>query len=285
VFVALAGVLWGHGALALGVLVLPKYLSYGDAVRLGVAYRVVVYTALLPWTLADRCREWVSGQAVVAGVRLAADPELTAVVLAPLVACGLAFAIDRACRSRKGRLVCTALCVAGLSAAAILALQLADGVSAEREFFALVSQNETPHQSPSTVAGARRFLAEHRYSRWRSEALRIEAMAAEEAGDDLGAERTWQEFGASFGDPTVPGVAYAEYSRARCWERLGWPQEAARHYRRAVAIIAARDDGIQDWIGSDGTQAIARIERESGRILLAEYWTERTIDASAKRRD
>ena len=283
--VACVGILWGNLALAIGVIVLPGYLAYGLAVRSGLAYRIVAYTALLPWTLADACRTWTAKSISFGGAGFELDSVFAVALLAPLVACALAYAVLRVCRARGVMLALVPLAVAAVLAGVVLVGQLADGVRAEREFFALISTTEVPHRSPMVVEGTRAFLVEHPYSRWRSEALRITAMAAEESSDYATAERTWHRFGESFHEQGVPGMAYAEYSSARCWERLGWPHEAARHYRAAVGVIRARNDGIQSWIGSDGAKAIARLARADGLVLRARYWTERADDVSALRRD
>lgn len=283
--VALVGILWGQGALALGALVLPTYLAYGDAVRTGVAYRVVAYSALLPWKLAELVGTRIADGVRIGAIRAEPDTAFVIAVMAPLAACAIGFGIALACRSGFGRRLAAVIGVVVVFAGLVVAIQLADAARAEREFFALVSKSAAPHPSKPVVEGAQRFLAAHRYSRWRSEALRIEAMAAEESGDDVSAERIWKRFAESFGDPHVPGVAYAEYSRALCWERLGWSDQAAQHYRGAVAIVRMRGDGIQGWIGSDGATAVARIERADGRLLRAAGWTEKADDVSAAGRD
>ena len=281
--VAFSGVVWGQAALAAGVIMLPRYLVYGEAATVGIAYRLVAWTALAPWTVADR----VATQATEYFGRIgggAPNTLLLTALTAPLVGC-LLVAGALACRGRRLRWGLWALGTLVVVATAAMTLQLADSVQAEREFFALVSQSDTPHQSPLVVAGAERFLADHPYSRWRSEAIRIGAMAAEASGDDADAERRWGVFGESFADQTVPGVAYAEYSRARCWERLGGSRKAAKHYRRAVSIVRGRSDGIQSWIGSDGATALARTELAQGRPLRAAYWMKRANDIPAASRD
>ena len=278
--VALAGVVWGQAALAAGVILLPRYLVYGEAVKDGPAYRIVALTALLPWTLAESIMPHLSGVLGGIGGR-APSPSLLVALAAPLVGCLLVaggVTVFRARYLRWGRMAFGTVAVVAVAA---LTLQLADSVRAEREFFALVSQSETPHRSPRVVAGAEGFLAEHQYSRWRSEAIRIGAMAAEASGDDVDAERRWNAFGESFDDAVVPGVAYAEYSRARCWERLGGSRKAAEHYRGAVTIIRGRSDGLQSWIGSDGATALARLEFAQGRPMRAAYWKKRANDISA----
>lgn len=275
----IVGMLWGQAALAVGELVLPRFVVYGEAVKRGFAYRVVASTALLPWSAAgEGVRRVGNVRAHLLGVSL--EPGFAVAVLAPLVGCVLVGALAVSARGGWWRKGSAAIVLVVIAASSVLALQLADNVVAEREFFALVSSSETPHRSPAVISGAERFLMRHPYSRWRSEALRIGAMAAEASGDDLAAERRWERFGDSFRDATVPGVAYAEYSRARCWERLGWPGHAADHYRHAVSVIRARSDGIQSWIGSDGAMALARTERAQGRPLRAAYWTEKANDVS-----
>ncbi len=282
--VALAGVLWGQAALAVGVILLPRYLVYGEAVKEGAAYRVVAFSALLPWTLADGLAPHVGELTSRLGLGVP-NPLLVTALVAPLVGCVLVAMAAMVLRGRPLRSVRLAFGTLVLVAAAALTLQLADSVRAEREFFALIAQSDTPHRSPRIVAGAEQFLAEHPHSRWRSEAIRIGAMAAESSGDDADAERRWDVFGKSFDDTQVPGVAYAEYSRARCWERLGGSRKAAQHYRGAVSIITGRSDGIQSWIGSDGAAALARLELVQGRPLRAAYWTKRANDISAVSRD
>jgi len=278
--VALAGVVWGQAALAVGVIVLPRYLVYGEAVKGGAAYRLVALTALLPWTLAGGIAPHLNGLlGRICGSAL--NPLLLTALAAPLMGCLLVAGVAIVFQGRYlrwGRLAGVTVAVVAVAA---LTLQLADCVRAEREFFALVSPSETPHRSPNVVAGAERFLAEHPYSRWRSEALRIGAMAAEASGDDVDAELRWSAFGESFDDTAVPGVAYAEYSRAKCWERLGGSRKAEKHYRGAVSIISGRSDGIQSWIGSDGAAALARMELAQGRVLRAAYWKKRANDISA----
>ncbi len=282
--VALAGVVWGQAALAVGVLLLPRYLVYGEAVKAGNAYRIVALTALLPWTMAVGIASHASGFLGRNGIG-PPDPGLLTALVAPLAACALATGAAVVFRSRRLRWGRLAVGGVVIVAAAVLTLQLADCVRAEREFFALVSQSDTPHLSPRVVPKAESFLAAHPYSRWRSEAIRIGAMAAEASGDDADAERRWLDFGESFNGAAVPGVAYAEYSRARCWERLGGSRKATRHYREAVSIIRGRDDGIQSWIGSDGAIALARIEVAQGRPMRAAYWTRKANDISAASRD
>jgi len=283
--VSLAGVFWGQAALAVGVIVLPRYIVYGEAVKDGFAYRVVSVSALLPWTLAEGVAPHLGGIFSRLGLGVP-NPLLATALLAPLVGCALIATASLVLGGRSPRWIPLALGGLVVFASAALTLQLADGMRAEREFFALVSQSDTPHRSPRIRAGAEQFLDAHQYSRWRSEAMRIGAMGAEASGDDVDAERRWAAFGASFGrGPVPPGVAYAEYSRARCWERLGGSRKAARHYRGAVSIIAGRADGIQSWIGSDGAAALARMELAQGRPLRAAYWTKRAIDISAASRD
>lgn len=282
--VALSGVLWGQAALAVGAILLPRYLVYGEAVKDGAAYRIVALTALLPWTLAARIALHASGLLGRIGVG-PPEPGLLIALAAPLTACVLVAGAAVVFRSRYLRWGRLALGGVVIVAVAALTLQLADSVRAEREFFALVSQSDTPHLSPQVVSGAERYLAAHPYTRWRSEAIRIGAMAAEASGDDVDAGRRWFAFGESFNGAVVPGVAYAEYSRARCWERLGGSRKATRHYRAAVSIIRGRTDGIQSWIASDGAVALARIEVAQGRPLRAAYWTKKANDISAASRD
>jgi len=282
--VSLAGVLWGQAALAAGVIVLPRYVVYGEAVKDGFAYRIVSLSALLPWTLAEGVAPHLGGIFSRLGLGVP-NPLLATALLAPLVGCALIATASLVLGGRSLRWIPVASGALVVVASAALTLQLADGMRAEREFFALVSQSDTPHRSPRVRAGAEQFLGAHPYSRWRSEAMRIGAMGAEASGDDVDAERRWTEFGASFDGEPVPGVAYAEYSRARCWERLGGSRKAARHYRGAVSIIAGRSDGIQSWIGSDGAAALARMELAQGRPLRAAYWTKKAIDISAASRD
>lgn len=272
--------LWAQVAVAVGELVLPRFITYGEAVRQGLAYQTVSSTALLPWSAAvEVVRRLGDVGPHLPGVSLSAS--FLAAALAPSIGCVLVGALAVMTRFGWWRIGSTAVLLVVSAASLALVLQLGDNVRAEHEFFALISSSETPHRTPAVISGAERFLARHPYSRWRSEALRIEAMAAEASGDDAAAERRWERFGDSFHDATVPGVAYAEYSRARCWERLGWPAQAADHYRHAVSVIRARSDGIQWWIGVDGAQAIARLERVQGRPVRAAYWTEKANDVPA----
>jgi len=277
-------VLWGQIALAIGSLLLPRYLVYGKTVGNGVAYRIVAGTLLLPWSMARAVARYVGEvPGFTLGARL--DPKFVVALATPLIGCvvvaGLA-AVLRVAPRRWSRLAVGTVTVA---ACVVLTLQLSDAVRAESEFFALVSLADVPHTSPRVVAGAERFLLEHPHSRWRSEALRIGAMAAEASGDDVAAQRRWSEFGDAFEDASVPGVAYAEYSRARCWERLGASRRAAMHYRKAVSVIRGRTDGIQSWIGSQGAAALARRERALGRPMRAAFWSDTANDISAAGRD
>lgn len=279
-WVALGGVLWGQGALAIGSILLPRYLVYGESVKHEAAYRVVASTALVPWTVAGQIARFATG---AEGTWLA--PKFVVAVAAPLLGCLLVAGFVTVGRSRARRVAVTVLGILALTASVALALQLADTVRAEREFFAMVSAADEPHRAPGVVAGAGRFLAKHPHSRWRSEAIRIQAMAAEEAGDEVTAQSRWREFANSFDDASVPGVAYAEYSRARCWERLGASRRAATHYRRATAVIRGRSDGIQSWIGSQGAVAVARRELALGRPIRAAFWSDTANDISATGRD
>jgi len=286
---ALVGVVWGQAALATAVILLPRYLVYGEAMTAGLAYRAVAATVLLPWSLAWGVAPHL-GRISVHFFGRVPDPAFVTALATPLAGCLVAAGIAAGLRTwRRGRtLAIGALVLVGAAAVVAstsLALQLGDCVQAEEQFFALMSLSDTPHQSPRAVAGAERFVAEHPDSRWRSEALRITAMAAEASGDDRAAERDWHRFGDSFRDPSVPGVAYAAYSRAQCWERLGSSRRAARHYRDSVSVIQGRSDGTQAWIGSDGATALARMELAQGRPLRAEYWIDKANDVSVTGRD
>ncbi len=286
---ALGGVVWGQAVLATAVILLPHYLVYGEAVTFGLAYRAAAVTVLLPWSLARSAAPHL-GRLCLHFFGRVPDPAFVTALITPLAGCLVATGIIAGLRTlRRGRrLVIGGLAIVGAAAvvaSAALALQLGDCVRAEEQFFALMSLSETPYQSPRAVAGAERFVVEHPDSRWRSEALRITALAAEASGDDGAAERDWRRFGDSFSDPMVPGVAYAAYSRAQCWERIGSSRRAARHYRDAVSVIQGRSDGIQGWIGSDGATALARMEFAQGRPLRAEYWIDKANDVSVTGRD
>jgi hypothetical protein len=166
--------------------------------------------------------------------------------------------------------------VVTLVSTAVVAGQLSDAAVAERSYFALVSGAEKPWTDEPTVARARAFVARYPLSRWRSEALRILAMNAQIHGRTGVAEAEWRRFQACFDDPLAPGVAYAQYSRALCFERLGEPGRAAALHVAAIGVIRSRSDGIQAWIAPEAAKRVAQLKRQSGMPVTAAYWTEQS---------
>jgi hypothetical protein len=264
----LAGLVWGQVSIALALVVVPTYLVYGERVANGAPFLVASWTLLAPLSLA----------------RLCAGDSRAALVLAPMIA--VAGCLAGACASvrvRCGGPLRWALVLGLVSATvstALVALQFGDAAAAERAFFALAARAEVPHKNPETVRAARDFVERHPGSRWCSEALRIVAMAEWDAGNVQAASELWRRFELCFDDPLAPGVAYAEFSRALCDERLGWHAGAERHLRAAIGIIRARGDGIQAWIARDAAKHLVDLQLSDGLVATGDYWKTKSMTFS-----
>ena len=264
------GLAWTQIVLMLASVVVPPRVALAPRIAVGVFYRIAEWTVLAP----------LSGAALVASAVghpvTVVRPTFAVALLSALLATGVCVALAWAlCNGRVRRslgLAMLATCVLAMGSAGVVVGQLHDAEVAERTFFALVSRATVPSADEATVASARTFSNRYPMSRWRSEALRIVAMHAWAQGRFARAERTWSEFEGCFEDASAPGVAYAEYNRALCFERLGWPSRAITCYRLAIAIIRSRGDGIQGWIAPNAAARVARLERYSGMPVTAAYW-------------
>jgi len=270
-----AGIVWAQVGIALKLLVLPGYIALGDRVVEGAWFRLGEWTLLAPITLATRL---VSPLAASDAAALAGSAGPTQAVLTVSSCAGVALCatVWRVLATPKWRRVGVASLVAfgllGAASVGVVALQLHQAAAAQQSFFAMVSRVDAAHKDPATVSAAREFARRHPDSRWAGEALRIVAMAEWDAGHVRTASQLWRQFASRFRDPTAPGVAYAEYSIALCYERMGRRDEARRHHRAAIDVIRARGDGIQAWIASDAAARLSAAERHDGRHALAGYW-------------
>ena len=269
-----AGLAWAQAALVTASVVVPQRLELAPRIARGPFYLLVRWTLLAPLSAAVRIVS-ASG-AEVSAVR----PTFTAAALCALLAmCGC---LGWASLLSRSRLRVVARCVGGIAlvvtllAVTAVAGQLRDAAVAERAYFALVSRVEKPWTDDATVAGAQAFVTRYPLSRWRSEALRILAMHAELRGHTAEAEAMWQQFEACFDDPLAPGVAWAEYSRALCLERLGEPGPATSHHLAAIGVIRSRTDGVQAWIAPEAAKRVAQLQRQAGMPLTAAYWTDQS---------
>jgi tetratricopeptide (TPR) repeat protein len=265
-----AGLAWTQLALVLSSVVVPPRLALAPRIASGASYRVAEWTLLAPLSAAARL---VSATGRAASV---VRPSFAIALLAALLATGTCVAIALLLgvdRLRRSLGVAALLAFAlSTSCSAVVAGQLHDATVAETAFFALVSRAPVPSADEATVAAAREFAKRHPLSRWRSEALRIVAMNASAEGRFGEAERVWGEFESCFDDAEAPGVAYAEYSRALCFEKLGRPSQAIACYRDALEVIRSRSDGVQAWIAPDSAKRIATLEASSGMPVTAAYW-------------
>ena len=266
---ALAGVVWGQVAIAVSLLVLPRFHVLGERVADGWAYRLAAWTLLAPLEVATLV--------VAGGSNAAADRPFATLVVCPLlgaVMCVMAAACSLSSlkwRRALGRTIAAAGLL-GMVCGSIVGLQLHQAILAEEVFFAMVSRVEIPHKDMATVAAAREFVRRYEDSRWAGEALRIVAMAEWDAGRIDSAHRLWSRFASRFSDPSAPGVAYAEYSMALCDERLGRTLATEAHLHNAIAVIRSRGDGVQGWIAAEAAERLAALERSDGRYALAGYW-------------
>jgi hypothetical protein len=265
-----AGLAWTQLSLLLAALVVPPRLALAPRIAATTPYRIAEQTVLAPLSVAARLCSLAGpyASAVRPGFAVALASALVAIGTCTLVA--LLLGVERL--RRPIRLTLAATCAVAVVSAGIVAVQLRDAAVAEHEFFALVRRSATPSADERTVAAAAVFVRQHPLSRWRSEALRIVAMHAWAHGRYAQAQRVWSDFEACFDDPRAPGVAYAEYSRALCFERMGRVRDAIACDRKAIGIIRSRSDGIQAWIAPDAARRIARLERTEGMTLTAAYW-------------
>jgi len=157
-------------------------------------------------------------------------------------------------------------------AATGLARQVSQVERAEQAFFAMLSGVDVAYRDERCVRSAEAFADKFPDSRWRGEALRIVAMNHEISGHWEQAASAWARFDALFAGSGLPGEAYAEYSLARCAERLNRLDESAAHYRAAIAIIRARADGIQGWIPVEAAKRLAAVERRTGLVASSYRW-------------
>ena len=264
------GLAWTQVVLVLASVVVPPRLALAPHIAVGAFYRIAEWTVLAP----------LSGAVLVASAvghpATPVRPTFSVALLSALFATGACVALASVRRNGRLRmplgLAMLAICVVAVGSAGVVAGQLHDAEIAERTFFALVSRAAVPSADETTVAGARAFADRYPMSRWRSEALRIVAMHAWAQGRFTSAERTWSEFEGCFEDASAPGVAYAEYNRALCFERLGRPSRAITCYRLAIGIIRSRGDGIQSWIAPNAAARVSRLEQYSGMPVTAAYW-------------
>jgi len=269
------GLAWAQVALVTASILVPQRLALAPRIAHGAFFLIARWTLLAPLTGAVRLAASFGG-GEVSDVR----PTFAVTALCALLAMGACLGVEMVLANTRWRIaVRSVLALAFLTtlvSTAVVAGQLSDAVVAERAYFALVSQAEKPWTDELTVAAARAFVARYPLSRWRSEALRILAMNAEIHGQTAVAEAHWREFQACFDDPLAPGVAYAEFSRALCLERLGESARAAEHHVAAIGVIRSRGDGIQAWIAPEAAKRVAQLQRRAGMPVTAAYWTEQS---------
>ena len=269
----IVGLVWAQVAIAVHVLVLPRYLPLGLSIAYGGWFRAASWTLLAPLSLAS----WLTraGQSQGASAPTI-DLPLPTLVLSPLLAVMLCvLAALSLGRQRWRAATAGVLALAGLIGATsgvAVAMQFTAAASADGAFFALLSGVEVAHKDAAAVAGARDFVRRYPDSRWTGEALRIVAMAEWDAGRIEAAAQQWTRFAARFRDRSAPGVAYAEYNLALCDERLGRWADARGHLREAISAIRLRGDGTQAWIARDAARRLEVLERLAGRHALAGYW-------------
>ena len=264
------GLAWTQLALVLASVVVPPRVALAPRITHGAPYRLAEWTLLAPLSGASRIASAVGRPVTVIRPTCATAALCALLAMATCVGLGSLLGVERL--RRLVRLAVLALCAVAVGSAGVVAGQLHDAVDAERTFFALVSHATAPSADEATVADARTFAEEYPMSRWRSEALRIVAMHASARGRPAEAERVWSQFEACFDDVSAPGVAFAEYSRALCFERLGQPMRALACYRTAIGVIRSRGDGVQGWIAPDAAKRIARLEQLTGMPVTAAYW-------------
>jgi len=268
------GLAWAQAALVTASVVVPPRLELGPRIARGPFYLLMRWTLMAPLSASVRILSLGSNE--VSAVR----PTFSAAALCALLAMSALLGVEALLAHVRWRRAvrCTATLVvaATLVSSSVIAGQLHEAVVAERAYFALVSRVEKPWADETTVARARAFVARYPLSRWRSEALRIVAMHEELHGRYDEAEAAWRRFEACFDSPSAPGVAYAEYRRGLCFERLGEPNRAAAHLDAAIGVIRSRTDGIQAWIAPDAAKRIAQLQRQAGMPATAAYWTEQS---------
>lgn len=265
-----AGLAWAQIGLVAAAVLIPQPLALAPRIARGPVYMVAEWTLLAPLSSAVRIAS-AAGPAVTAE-----RPTLWAAALCALIATTACVSIASLLRVQRLRAVVgwtllVAFAVSTVSAG-MLASQLSDAAAAQRTFFALVSRTARPSADEASVSAAEAFVRRYPLSRWRSEALRIIAMHAEARGRFAEAQGAWSEFESCFDDPSAPGVAYAEYSRALCFEHLGRPEQAIAHHLAAVSVIRSRTDGIQSWIAPEAAKRIAALETSASMPVTASYW-------------
>ena len=256
---------------------LARCLPLGGRIVDGVWYRAASWTALAPLRLAQLVTS-------AAGLRTAdGDVSFAAAILCPVLAMALCVALVAALGRSRRRVLAVAIVGAAALFAAVssagLAMQLRDVVIAEQVFASLATRGGWSVLRPDAgaVGDARAFLHAHPDSRWTSEAWRVLAADASARGRDEEAAEAWRSFRGCFRDPIAPGVAYAEYSRGLCEERLGCSGEARRCYQAAIAVIRARRDGVQSWIAVESARRLATLDRATGMVATADYWTSKSV--------
>lgn len=80
---------------------------------------------------------------------------------------------------------------------------------------------------------------------------------------------------------TVANAARAHWLCSRVYAVLGRGEPALHHARRAVALLEAGGDGIEDWDWPGAAEAMARALAVSGDAVAAEAWKARAVEAAA----
>ncbi|NTU71158.1 MAG: hypothetical protein HGB10_04995 [Coriobacteriia bacterium] len=273
------GLVWAQACAAVALLVLPRYLILAERIALGTWFRLAAWTVGLPLSLGGSIS---SGRVLGAAEGTVGWEPLVLSSLVAVTVCVSAaqlLASSDRCRVAASAVIATAL-LAGGAGSVMVAHALWDGQRAEAVFFDLLGRQGAPQRDPSVVASARDFASRYPDSRWASEALRIQAVAASERGSTAEEVELWERFSACFRNRAAPGVAIAEYNLGRCARRIGSRAVAAEHFAAALALIDRRDDGVQSWIATASLAGLRDLARERGRHALASRWDEEFRRAS-----
>ena len=136
----------------------------------------------------------------------------------------------------------------------------------------------TPPPPPALDAETHRALGKGLFNRtW--DLLEIEARTTTQDDEMIDTAHAsawhWRQVG------TVANVARGHWMCARVYAVLGRGEPALHHARRAVAILAAGGDGIEDWDDAAAAEAMARALVVTGDLTGAAEWKARGVVALA----
>ncbi len=132
----------------------------------------------------------------------------------------------------------------------------------------------TPPPPPQLDAETHRALGAGLFNRtW--DLLEIEGRTAAQDDEMIDTAHAsawhWRQVG------TVANLARAHWMCSRVYAVLGRGEASLHHARRAVAVLDAGGDGVEDWDGAAAAEAMARALVVSGDLTGAAAWKARGV--------